>query len=134
MREVPVEIASRLRDKDPLARIFWDQEIHKWILVWDGVRICALFHSDGADMIELCWDEISGLLDKFDNFKDGPERFAAICKVAANARRKAEQRAETLKEESMREAESVARTLQRGCPLQVYVKDNKIGRQKDVEG
>lgn len=132
MREVPADIASRLKAKDPLARIFWDQEIHKWVLEWDGVRICTLFHSDGADMIELCWDEISDMLDKFDNYKDGPERIAAIRKVAANARRKAECRAERMREESMREAERIAKVQSSGCPLQVYVKDNKIGSKKNA--
>ena len=132
MRELPVEIARRLKAKDPLARIFWDQDIHKWVLEWDGVRICALFHSDGTDMVELCWDEISDMLDKFDNYKDGPERIAAIRTVAANARRKAEIQAQLRQEESMREAERIAKVQKSGCPLQVYVKDNKIGRIKNA--
>ena len=134
MREVPDDIARRLREKDPLATIKWDMEIHRWCLLWDNQRICALFHDDGSDMLELCWDEISGILDKYDNYKDGPERIANMRKVSANAKRKAELRAEKLREESIREAERVSRTLQNGCPLQVYIKDNKIGRQKDVEG
>ena len=128
MREVPDDIAKRLRSKDPLASIRWNMEVHKWELLWDGKVICALFHEDGTDMMELCWDEICAFLDRFDTYKDGPERIANMRKASINARKKAMLRAESLQEESMREAEKVSRTLLRGCPLQVYIKDNKIGR------
>ena len=132
MREVPAEIARRLHDKDPLARVFWDMEIHRWVLEWDGVRICTLFHEDGTDMMELCWDELSGLLDRFDNYKDGPERIASIRKVAANAKRKAALNAERKIDESMREAEEVAKVQRTGCPLQIYVHNNKLGEKKNA--
>ena len=132
MREVPADIERRLKDKDPLAKIYWDMEIHQWVLYWDGVRICTLFHSDGSDMMELCWDEISTMLDRFDNHKDGPERITAIRQTAANARRKAALRAEVMQEESMREAERVTRVQQSGCPLQVYVHNNKLGEKKNA--
>lgn len=132
MREVPDDISRRLRAKDPLAKIEWDQEIHRWILYWNGRRICALFHEDGSDMMELCWDEISGMLDRFDNYKDGPERIASMRKAASEAKRKADIRAEYLRDEAEREAERVTRTQLNGCPLQVYVKDNKIGRRENA--
>lgn len=122
MREVPFQIAMKLHEKDADADIFWDQDLHKWVLTWKNRRICTLFHEDGSDMMELCLDEITALLDRFDNHKDGPERVARMRAVAVDAKRKAALRAEFAEQESMREGERVHRNMAHGCPAQEYFK------------
>lgn len=126
MREVPCHIAKALHDKDPDVNIHWDQDVHRWALTWKNQRICTLFHEDGSDMIELCLDEITSFLDRFDNRKNGPERVNGMRAVAANARRKALLRAELEEQESLREAERVHRNMVNGCPAQEYFKRQEI--------
>lgn len=122
MREVPWDVLKAVHDKDPLVSIAWDQEIHKWMLSWDGQRICALFHEDGSDMMELNASEILSLLDRFDNFKDGPDRIRKMRQRSADARKKAALREEFRIQESMREAERVHKVLrQGGASPQVYI-------------
>ena len=122
MRQVPWDILAAVHEKDPLVDISWDQEIHKWILFWDSQRICALFHEDGSDMMELNTGEILSLLARFDNFKDGPDRIRKIRQHAANARDKARIRAELRQQESLREAERIEKVArQGGASPQVYI-------------
>lgn len=132
MRNVPSYIEAAVKEKDPLVKISWDQSIHRWVLWWDGQRICTLFHTDGTDMMELVSDEIIEILDRFDNYKNGPERFSRMRAVAENARRKSEELEKIRMEESIRESEKVSRNISSGCPLQVYVSNNKLGSDKNA--
>ena len=50
MRETPWYISKAIHARDPLADVRWDDRLHVWVLYWDNVRICALFHADGSDM------------------------------------------------------------------------------------
>ncbi len=131
MRETPWYISKAIHARDPLADVRWDDRLHVWVLYWDNVRICALFHADGSDMQELCVDEILDIMGKYDNYNDGAERLAAIRRTAANAKYKAEQRKRQIIEETERETHSMCRTLTRGANPQVYIKNNPLATTGD---
>ena len=118
-RELSWYERRELHSIDPLADVRWDEEKHIWVLYWDNVRICCLYHSDGSDMVQLCMDEVRDILARCDNYKDGPERLKAMRRRAADVKSRAALRQERLMEESIREAEAVAHNQLHGCPLQV---------------
>lgn len=132
MREVPWDVRRELHSRDPEADVFWDAEIHRWVLSWRKRRVCVLFHEDGTDMLELCASEILGLLDRFDNFKDGPDRLKAMRRVAADARHRAEIRREFAEQESMREAERMAKSIAAGPKVQIEI--HKKRELKNAQG
>ena len=129
MRDVPDHIRRRLKERDPLASVVWDDRSHVWVLYWDGVRICQLFHEDGSDMVELCLDEILDIMGRYDNSNDGPERLARMRRSAANARARAEERKQQLVEESMRESSKVTDVLLSGVSPQYHVQNNPLHRE-----
>ncbi len=118
-RELSWHEKRELHNIDQLADVRWDEEQHVWVLYWDNVRICCLYHSDGSNMVELCMDEVRDILARCDNYKDGPERVKAMKRRAADAKANAARRQELMMEESIREAEAVAKNQMQGCPLQV---------------
>ena len=126
MREVPWHISKAIHARDPLADVRWDDRLHVWVLYWDNVRICALFHADGSDMQEICVDEVLDIMGRYDNYNDGAERLASIQRTAHSARYKAHQRQLQMMEDSEREAGSVHKTLTQGVSPQIYVKDNPL--------
>ena len=118
-RELSWHEKRELHKIDQLADVRWDEEQHVWVLYWDNIRICCLYHSDGSNMVELCLDEVRDILARNDNYKDGPERVKTMRRRAADAKANAARRQELMMEESIREAEAVARNQMNGCPLQV---------------
>ena len=126
MRELPQHIEQAVKARDPLASVVWEEKRHVWALEWDGVRICDLFHSDDTPMIEPVVEEILGIMGRFDNWQDGPERLEAISRNAENAKRKARERAEILAEEARRESEKVSGVFEHGVSPQIYIKNNPL--------
>lgn len=129
MRDVPDHITKAIHDRDPLASVKWDDCQHTWILYWDGVKICNLFHADGKDMIELCVDEILDIMGRYDNYNDGMERIKAMRRSASEAKRKAEERKKIMIEESMKETEKVTDVMVNGVSPQVHIQNNPICKE-----
>ena len=126
MRELPKHIEQAVKARDPLASVVWEERRHVWALEWDGVRICDLFHADDTPMIEPVVEEILGIMGRFDNWQDGPERLKAISRNAENAKRKAQERAAILSEEAKRESEKVSGVFEHGVSPQIYIKNNPL--------
>lgn len=119
MRTAPWHIVKGLHELDEKADVIWDEITHNWVLYWDNQRICGLFHADGTNMLELNLDEIKTILDRSDNFKDGPERVRRMRSNAAEAKSRANLEHERMIENSCRESEKMVRRKFQGAPIQV---------------
>lgn len=117
MRTAPEHILKALRKHDPGLGLTWEtrQPGPGWFITHHGQRVCKYVHADGTEALnDLTASELLGIVERMDNFKDGPDRLKRSERVAADRRGRADNHWRRDCEQLHRDAESYSRLLRYG--------------------